>query len=115
MKQLQQSLKSGQTELIEIPLPTCTSGEVRIRSCCSLISAGTERMLVNFGKANLLGKARQQPDKVRQVTLKAKTDGLPSTIKSVRTKLNTSMTHPRRDGASRVGNGCSSEWSFGDR
>ena len=91
MKQLQQSLKSGQTELIEIPLPTCTSGEVRIRSCCSLISAGTERMLVNFGKANLLGKARQQPDKVRQVTLKAKTDGLPSTIKSVRTKLNTSI------------------------
>ena len=30
----------------------------------SLLSVGTERMLVDFGKANLLNKARQQPDKV---------------------------------------------------
>ena len=32
-----------------------------------MVSAGTERMLVEFGKANWIDKARQQPDKVRMV------------------------------------------------
>ena len=88
MKQLQQSLKDGLTEIIDVPLPGYAAGEIRIRSRCSLISAGTERMLVNFGKANLLDKARQQPDKVRQVLQKAKTDGVQATLKAVQSKLN---------------------------
>ena len=83
MKQLQQSLKDGLTEIIDVPLPGYAAGEIRIRSRCSLISAGTERMLVNFGKANLIDKARQQPDKVRQVLQKAKTDGVQATLKAV--------------------------------
>ena len=91
MRQLQQSLKTGRTELVEIPLPAHGPGELRIRTCSSLISAGTERMLVNFGKAGLIGKARQQPDKVRQVIDKARTDGVQSTLKTVRSKLNTSI------------------------
>src|SRR5438876_821231 len=53
----------------------------------TLISAGTERMLVEFGKAGLLEKARQQPDKVRMVLEKVGTDGLLPTIEAVRNKL----------------------------
>jgi len=91
MKQLQQSLKSGQTEIVDIPVPRCGDGEISIQSRCSLISAGTERMLIEFGKAGILGKARQQPDKVRQVIEKARTDGVVSTIKTIQSKLNTSI------------------------
>jgi hypothetical protein len=60
---------------------------VLIRTRASLVSAGTERMLVDFGKANLIDKARQQPDKVRMVVDKVKTDGLVPTLEAVRSKL----------------------------
>ena len=65
MKQILQSLKGGQVELADVPCPSPDRGSVLIRTSRSLISAGTERMLVDFGKANLVEKARQQPDKVR--------------------------------------------------
>lgn len=87
MKQILQSLKTGQTELTEVPVPQNRDGCLLIRTNTSLISAGTERMLVEFGKANLLEKARQQPDKVKQVIDKIRTDGLIPTIESVRNKL----------------------------
>ncbi len=87
MKQILQNLSTGVTELAEVPCPRAGAGQVRIRTMRSLISAGTERMLVEFGKANLIEKARQQPDKVRQVLDKVKTDGLFQTIKAVRRKL----------------------------
>jgi predicted dehydrogenase/threonine dehydrogenase-like Zn-dependent dehydrogenase len=58
-----------------------------IRTSCSLVSAGTERMLVDFGKASWIDKARQQPDKVQQVLEKARTDGLFTTLDAVRSKL----------------------------
>ena len=87
MKQILQNLKTGQTKVAEIPCPINKRGYLRIKTQASLISAGTEHMLLEFGKANLLGKIRQQPDKVRQVLTKVKTDGLISTIKSVRSKL----------------------------
>jgi predicted dehydrogenase/threonine dehydrogenase-like Zn-dependent dehydrogenase len=58
-----------------------------IRTTCSLLSAGTERMLVDFGKASWLDKARQQPDKVQQLVEKARSDGLLTTIGAVRSKL----------------------------
>jgi hypothetical protein len=60
---------------------------VLIRTHATLISAGTERMLVDFGKANLIGKARQQPDKVRMVVDKVRTDGLAPTLDAVCNKL----------------------------
>ena len=65
MKQVLQNLKDGRTELAEVPCPRVGRGALLIRTSRSLVSAGTERMLVDFGKANLVDKARQQPDKVR--------------------------------------------------
>jgi predicted dehydrogenase/threonine dehydrogenase-like Zn-dependent dehydrogenase len=87
MKQIIQSLKTGATELQEGPCPATGRASVLIRSRRSLISAGTERMLLEFGKAGWLEKARQQPDKVRMVLDKIRTDGLAPTLESVRAKL----------------------------
>ena len=87
MEQVLQSLKSGVTELAELPCPQPSGGQLLIRTTRSLISAGTERMLVDFGKANPLDKARQQPDKVRMVFDKIKTDGLMPTLDTVLNKL----------------------------
>lgn len=87
MKQLLQSLKDGKTEVASIPCPKVNSGQLLIGTSRSLVSAGTERMLVDFGKANFIDKARQQPDKVRMVLNKIKTDGLMPTIETVLNKL----------------------------
>ena len=61
MKQILQNLKDGKTVLADVPCPGGKPGYVLIQSHVSLISAGTERMLVDFGKANLIDKARRQP------------------------------------------------------
>jgi predicted dehydrogenase/threonine dehydrogenase-like Zn-dependent dehydrogenase len=87
VKQILQSLKTGHTEVADIPAPGTSRGQVLIHTSRTLISAGTERMLVGFGKANLLDKARQQPDKVKMVLEKVRTDGLLPTVQSVRNKL----------------------------
>lgn len=87
MKQILQNLKTGETEIAEVPCPVCPPGHLLIRTVCTVVSQGTERMLVEFGKANLLDKARQQPDKVRMVLDKIKTDGLLPTLDAVRHKL----------------------------
>lgn len=87
MKQVFQSLSNGVTELIDVPCPKIKPGHLLIRTHATLVSAGTERMLVEFGKANLLMKARQQPERVLQVIEKIKTDGLLPTIDAVRAKL----------------------------
>ena len=87
MKQVLQNLKSGETLLEEVPCPRVARGQILIRTVRSLVSSGTERMLVDFGKANILDKARQQPDKVRMVVDKVKTDGLIPTIEAVKSKL----------------------------
>lgn len=72
---------------MEAPSPRAGAGQLLIRTTRSLISAGTERMLVDFGKAGLIDKARQQPEKVRQVLDKVRTDGLLTTVDAVRAKL----------------------------
>ena len=87
MKQVLQSLKNGTTEIADVPIPSVSKGSLLILSNTTLVSTGTERMLVEFGKANLLDKARQQPDKVRMVLDKIKTDGLQPTIETVINKL----------------------------
>ena len=87
MKQIVQDLKSGATILEEVPVPQVKAGYVLIQTTCSLVSLGTERMLVEFGTANLIDKARQQPDKVKQVLDKIKTDGLQPTLEAVFNKL----------------------------
>ena len=87
MKQVLQSLRTGTIEVADVPRPSAGRGQVLIATSRTLISAGTERMLVEFGQANLLDKARLQPDKVRIVLDKVRTDGLLPTVASVRNKL----------------------------
>ncbi|WKK67365.1 bi-domain-containing oxidoreductase [Lutimonas zeaxanthinifaciens] len=87
MKQILQSFKTGKTELTELPAPKAKKGEVLIQTTRSLVSLGTERMLVEFGKANLITKARQQPDKVKMVLDKIKAEGLMPTLETVFNKL----------------------------
>lgn len=89
MKQIILPFNTGKPELIEVPAPVVQPGEVLIRTTASVVSTGTERMLMAFGKAGYLGKLRQQPEKARQVLAKLKTDGLAPTIKAVRSKMDT--------------------------
>jgi len=87
LKQILQNLSNGETSLVNVPCPKGSTGTLLIATHNTLVSAGTERMLVDFGKANILDKARQQPDKVKMVLDKVKTDGLLATIDAVRSKL----------------------------
>jgi len=87
MKQVLQDLNSGCTDLVEVPSPKPKTGFALIGTSKSLVSVGTERMLVNFGKAGLIGKVRSQPDKVKMVIEKVKTDGLSATYDAVKAKL----------------------------
>ncbi len=87
MKQIIQNLQTGETILENLPVPQVLKGCVLIKTHRSLVSLGTEKMLVEFGKANFIEKARQQPDKVKQVFEKVKTDGLRPTVEAVFRKL----------------------------
>ncbi len=87
MKQILQNLSNGETSLVDVPSPRNIKSNVLIATKNSLVSAGTERMLVDFGKSNLLNKAKQQPDKVKVVLNKVVTDGLMTTIDAVKSKL----------------------------
>ncbi len=87
MRQILQNLRSGETQLAEVPCPAARPGTLLIQTEASLISAGTERMLVEFGQGGLLAKARSQPDKVKQVLNKIKTDGLMPTLETVFARL----------------------------
>jgi predicted dehydrogenase/threonine dehydrogenase-like Zn-dependent dehydrogenase len=87
VKQILQSLRSGSTEVALVPRPANRPGHLLIETSRTLVSAGTERSLLEFGKAGLIDKALQQPDKVRMVIEKIKTDGLMPTLESVFNKL----------------------------
>ena len=91
MKQILQNLKDGSTEVADVPCPGAGRGQLLIRTSRTLVSAGTERMLVEFGKASVIDKARQQPDKVRMVIDKVRTDGLLPTVAAVRNKLDQAL------------------------
>jgi predicted dehydrogenase/threonine dehydrogenase-like Zn-dependent dehydrogenase len=84
---LLQSLADGSTQLVDVPVPAATGVSLIVESRASVVSAGTERMLVHFGRAGWLEKARRQPDKVRQVVDKLRTDGIGPTLGAVRAKL----------------------------
>ena len=87
MKQVIQNISNGSTNVVEVPCPKNKIGYLLIQSTNTLVSAGTERMLVDFGRANIINKARQQPDKVKLVLDKVKSDGVLPTINSIKTKL----------------------------
>ncbi|MGQ0715201.1 MAG: bi-domain-containing oxidoreductase [Gemmatimonadaceae bacterium] len=82
-----QSLSDGSTQLVDVPVPAATGVSLVVESRASVVSAGTERMLVDFGRAGLFEKARRQPEKVRQVIDKMRTDGIGPTLDAVRAKL----------------------------
>ena len=88
MKQIIQDLKTGKTILESVPAPIAAHGSVLIRTTCSLVSVGTERMLVEFCKAGYIAKAKQQPDKVKQVLDKMRAEGILPTLEAVFNKLN---------------------------
>jgi NADPH:quinone reductase-like Zn-dependent oxidoreductase len=87
MKQLLQHLDSGDTTVAEVPVPAAGTGSIVVETRATLVSAGTERMLVEFGRSGLIDKARSQPDKVKQVLDKVRTDGVRPTLEAVRAKL----------------------------
>src|SRR5258706_7652844 len=87
MRQLRKTLDKGETLAADVRAPGVAEGTLLIAPRRSLVSAGTERMLVDFGRGSLLDKARQQPEKVKMVLDKVRTDGLFATIEAVRSKL----------------------------
>jgi len=116
MKQIIQDLKKGDTILEEVPVPLVKSGHVLIKTTRSLVSLGTERMLVDFGKANFIQKAKQQPDKVKMVLNKVKTDGLKPTLDAVFNKLGQPLPLGYCNVGEVVGVGRGvTEFSIGDR
>lgn len=90
MKQLLQNLKTGEGVVAEVPAPVAQAGRVLVRAASSLVSAGTERAFVELGRKSLLGKAKERPDLVGKVLEKVKSEGLLSTLQSVREKLDES-------------------------
>lgn len=107
MKQILQNIKTGSTEITEVPIPKVNQGQLLIQTSRTLVSTGTERMLVEFGKAGWIDKALQQPEKVRMVVDKIKTDGLHPTIKTVFNKLDQPLPlgYCNVGSVSEVGNG----------
>lgn len=91
MKQLVQNLRTGEALVWDVPAPTVASGHVLVAVSYSLVSAGTERMVVSFAEKNLVQKARSRPDLVKQVVEKAQRDGVLTTLDSVRNRLEAPM------------------------
>ncbi|PHN08589.1 bi-domain-containing oxidoreductase [Flavilitoribacter nigricans] len=116
MKQILQDLRSGATRLEEVPVPIVQPGHVLIKTRRSLVSLGTERMLVQFGNANWLQKVQQQPEKVKQVLDKLKTDGIQPTVEAVFRKLDQPLPlgYCNAGEVVAVGTGVT-EFSIGDR
>ncbi len=116
MLQIIQDLKKGDTILEEVPAPMVRRGCVLIKTHRSLVSLGTEKMLVEFGKGNLISKARQQPEKVKQVIDKIKTEGLFPTLEAVFNKLDEPLPlgYCNAGKVIAVGEGVS-EFNIGDR
>lgn len=91
MKQVIQNFRSGVLKVDDVPETICRSGGILVRNVSSLISAGTEKMAVDFAEKSLVGKAKERPDLVRQVLGKLRRDGLMATIRTVKAKLETPL------------------------
>lgn len=87
MKQIIQSYKTGDMELVEVPVPSCGNNGVLVQTSYSLISAGTEKMLIDLARKSIIGKAKARPDLVKQVLNKIKKEGFFPTVQKVMTKL----------------------------
>jgi polar amino acid transport system substrate-binding protein len=91
VKQVVQHVKDRKLQLEEVPEPVCKSGGVVVRNIASLISAGTERMVIEFANKSLLGKAQERPDLVKKVMQKVQKEGLAATVRTVRSGLDRSI------------------------
>lgn len=91
MKQLLQNIRTGRAEVHDIPVPAPQRGQALVRVAASLVSAGTERMVVEFAGKNLVDKARARPDLVRQMLEKARRDGLAPTLRAAFDRLDQPM------------------------
>ena len=89
MKQLIQSFKTGELGVFDVPAPICQENGCLVKTNISLVSAGTEKMLVDFAKKSILAKAKDRPDLVKQVLDKMKKEGVKNTLEKVFTKLDT--------------------------
>ncbi|HHB94276.1 MAG TPA: oxidoreductase [Campylobacterales bacterium] len=87
MKQLIQSFKTGELGLFDVPAPICQANGALVETTVSLVSAGTEKMLVDFAKKSILSKAKDRPDLVKQTMDKMKKEGVKNTLEKVFTKL----------------------------
>jgi len=87
MKQIIQNYKTGELSVEEVPKPTLKSGGILVENHYSLVSAGTEKTIIDFAKKSLVGKAKSRPDLLKQVIDKMKTDGLITTYKSAMRRL----------------------------
>ena len=91
MKQLLQNIKTGQSTIEDVPIPTPGAGQALVKVAASLVSAGTERMVVEFAEKSLVGKARSRPDLVKQVIDKARREGLVNTVQAAFNRLDQPM------------------------
>src|SRR5512147_2223964 len=91
MKQLLQNVKTGKSTIENVPMPTPRDGQALVKIESSLVSAGTERMVVEFAEKNYLGKARSRPDLVKQTLDKAKREGILPTVQAVFNRLDQPM------------------------
>ncbi|MCZ2121706.1 MAG: bi-domain-containing oxidoreductase [Anaerolineales bacterium] len=91
MKQLLQNIRDGKTLIEDVPIPTPRAGQALVKVSASLVSAGTERMVVEFAEKSLVGKARSRPDLVKQVLEKAKREGVAPTLQAAFNRLDQPM------------------------
>ncbi|RYG58755.1 MAG: theronine dehydrogenase, partial [Alphaproteobacteria bacterium] len=117
MKQVVQNLRSGKVELREVPHPTVGRNEVLVRTQASLISAGTERMMMDFAGKSLVGKAKERPDLASKVINKMQRDGVVDTLNSVFARLEEPMPlgYSAAGEVIGVGAGVAHEFKIGDR
>lgn len=117
VKQIVQSARTGTLSIQEVPMPRVRPGYLLVRTAASLISAGTERMVVEFARKSVLGKAKSRPDLVKQAVAKIHRDGLLATLGAVRARLDQPL--PLGYSASgvvlEVGSGLEGRFQVGDR
>lgn len=116
MKQILQDSKTGEVKVLDVPAPAAQRGRVLVRAAASLISAGTERMTVDAARKGLLHRARENPDKVKQVLQRARSEGVINTVNAVLTKLGSSTALGYSASGIVVGTGPDvTEFRMGDR
>lgn len=116
MRQVVQNLKNGATEILEVPIPKIRSGCILVRTAASLVSAGTERNLVDFAEKSLVGKARSRPDLMKQVLEKARREGVLTTLETAFNRLDQplSLGYSSSGTVLQIGDGVTN-YKIGDR